>query len=152
MTFLIEEDDVNMAKLSLILEQAVIEHTVEHNDRLYVRERGWFPFWISLDEFSRRIKMNTYIQFRGRSSEIERLRVANTVALNVGSVSVCVTDARLRFDLDLSYKDGLLQPHFVRAVRNFSHSIQYAKNSADSNWISLLPLGEDDTEPSPEAD
>lgn len=142
MNTLIDEQDINPACLSVLLEQAVIAHTVDSDGQIHVHEPGWFPYWITHRPRQGLVTFSTYTEFREETTELERLRLSNEVSLNSTHLAVCVTDDRLRFDQALTCLGAMVQDHFIRACRHFPDAIDRALATVDGEYVQLKRLRE----------
>ena len=58
------EKDVTAVTLSVELERAVIAHVLQDDQRIYVTEDGWFPFWIRVQDSAGYVTFRTYTNFK----------------------------------------------------------------------------------------
>ena len=142
MNTLIDENDVSPACLCVLLEQAVIAHSVDSDGQIHVHEPGWFPYWISHRPRQGLVAFSTYTEFREETTELERLRLSNEVSLHSTNLAVCVTDDRLRFDFALTCLGVMVQDHFVRTCRHFPEAIDRAIAAVDGEYVQLKRLRE----------
>lgn len=120
MSTFLEEKEVSLVSLSLELEMAALEHTVQDNVNLYVNEEGTFPFWIRLYPDSHMMSFSTYVDFDDRVKGLDRLRFCNLFNESKLAPSVHVAKNRLYADYAMSYRDGLIRSQFIRMCRSFS--------------------------------
>lgn len=142
MSTLISEQDVSPAQLSVLLEQAVIAHTVEADGSIHVDEHGWFPYWVHHRPRLGTINLSTYTEFRDSATELDRLRVVNEASIRTMHLAVCLTRNRLRFDAGLSCRDVMVHEHFIRVCREFPLSVEQGIDAADAEYTHLKRLSE----------
>lgn len=93
---LIEDRDLSPAKLSVELEQAVIEHRLEEDGSIYVTESGMFPFWINLFKHDGTVVLNTHTFFRPTVAYLQKLEFCNEINRKYALLTAHVDDQRLR--------------------------------------------------------
>ncbi len=150
MNTLIEEKDVGVLSLSLLLEQAYIEHLVVNNDTaLYVREKGMFPFWVKFYAKARFVLFESYINIRPEVEPLERLQLCNRIntTLFLPSATVQTVERenepeqiRLVTNHVLQFRDGLLPAHFIQICRDFSEGMFRIQSEFDPHGATLLHL------------
>jgi hypothetical protein len=123
MVTLISEQDVSPAQLSVLLEQAVIAHTVEDDGSIRVHEPSWFPFWVHQGARSGSLILSTYTEFRDDVPELDRLRLANQAMLQSNFIAVTVTEQRLCFESGQSCRGAMVHEHFIRGCREFASEV-----------------------------
>jgi hypothetical protein len=143
MSILIVEKDVTPITLSLELEAAVIEHKLEEDEGIYVTEG--FPFWVRVLKKSSYVGFTTYVMFRGTSTYLERLDLANRFNKRSYMTTNHVDGDKLIIDHVLCYRSGILKETFIRGCRQYSSAICNAISEVDPDYEVLMPLGE--TEP-----
>jgi hypothetical protein len=142
MCTVIEDKDVTPVNLSLALEQAVIRHDLDNDKEIYVREAGWFPFWIRVYRGTGNVVLNTHTRFRSSTGMLQRLEFANEVNSKFTLVSAHVDKTRLRVDHCLLFRDGMTRESFIRACRVFNDSLNRAMSELDPDKSILLAPGE----------
>ncbi len=143
MCTVIEEKDVSLVTLSLALEQAVIRHDLdEEEQKIYITETAWFPFWIHVRRGPGLVVLNTNTKFRSHVNTVQRLELANEFNGTYSLISACVDDAHLLVDYALLYRDGLTRESFIRACRIFSDNVSRAISELDPDDTLLLEPGE----------
>lgn len=142
MNTLIDEKDISPARLSVLLEQAVIDHTVEADGSIRVHEYGWFPYWVHHRPNLGTVILSTYTEFRDTATELDRLRVVNEATIRTMHLAVCLYKDRLRFDTGLSCRDAMVHEHFIRACREFPQSVEQGIEVVDAEYTHLKRLSE----------
>ena len=137
---LIEEENINPVTLSIELERAVLQHEAREDGSLYLTENGFFPIFIRVRKHSGLVSLDTYLYFRESATELERLKLANTMNQCAFGITCYVNDAQLKFDHILNYRNGLLRETFVRVVRNFSRVVGKSISEHDPGYQLLMPL------------
>lgn len=136
----IEEKDVTTINLAVDLERAVIEHSLDEDNSIYVSEDGWYPFWISVLESAGFVSLKTHCNFKKSTSHLQRLELCNELNKNNYLFTAYVMEDRLMFDYVLNFRDGLLRETFIRTCRQFSSRIERGLNKVDAdNDFVLLP-------------
>ncbi|MBP9735493.1 MAG: YbjN domain-containing protein [Rhodoferax sp.] len=141
MTQLIEEKDVTPVNLSVELERAVIEHTMDDDHSIYVTEDSWFPFWIRIHQGSGYVSFKTHTNFKKSSNRLQRLEICNAFNKNRFMLTCYESQDRLYFDHVLSFRDGLLRENFVRSCRQFANNIAIGFADTDPDNIFVLRPG-----------
>lgn len=140
MSFLIEELDVNPVNLAIELERAVIEHSIEEDESIYVTEDGWFPFWIRVLRGAGYVHFKTHCDFKKATSHLQRLEICNELNKSKCMLTCHAMDDRMYFDHVLIFRDGLLRENFVRACRQFAKAVETGLQEADpDNHFVLMP-------------
>lgn len=139
---LIAEADVSAATLAIELERATIGYESRDDGSLYVREGGWFPFWIQVYDASALIALGTYIEFRDSATELDRLKLSNMFNRYAFGICAYALNDRLKIDHILNYRDGLLRENFIRVSRNFSAIISKSIREHDPEQLLLVPLSD----------
>ena len=145
---LIEENDVSLVTLSLALEQASIEFKTRENNRLYVTEDGYFPFWIEIAKGAHYVFLTSHLEFVEGLSEETKLEFCNQVnaRLYIPSANVQVIDregeriCRMNTGYPIFYRDGLIPSQFIRLCRLFSEGMKQIVNELDAEHELLQPL------------
>lgn len=143
---LIEKNDINIVRLSLELEQAVIRHDLQDDDGIYVNEDGFFAFWINILEERSFVCLSTYTFFRSTSTREHRLEFCNRLNYQYFMVTAYVKGERLRIDHALNFSDGMIQETFIRACRQFARTIEIALLELDPNNEMVLQPGQKESE------
>ena len=146
MSNLIEKNDINIVKLSLELEKAVIQHELQDDEVIYVNEDGFFPFWICILEHRSFVCLSTHTFFRKSSTRQQQLEFCNRLNRQYYMVTAHSKDETLRIDHILSFEDGIFQETFIRACRKFSRTIEIALMELDPNNELVLQLGQTESE------
>ena len=146
MSNLIEAKDVTTVTLSLELEAAVIEHTLEDDEAIYVTESGFFPCWIRVLKNSGYVGFTTYLMFRESSTRLERLELANQFNKRNYVTTAYVNSEKLIIDHVLCYRSGILNETFIRGCRQYCIAIGHSINEIDSEYKVLIPLAADQKE------
>lgn len=147
MSNLIEEKDINIVKLSLELEQAVIQHELQDDEVIYITEDGFFPFWINLIKKRGFVCLSTYSFFKSASTRQQRLEFCNRINCQYFMVTAYTTDDnKLKIDHSFNYRDGLIQETFIRGCRSFSRSIEIALRVLDPDNELVLQPGQTESE------
>lgn len=149
MSDLIEEKNVTAINLAVELERAVIEHTLDDDQSLYVTEDGWFPFWIRVLDGPGFVSFTTHTHFKKSTSQLQRLELCNALNIQNYLVTAYIQDDRLVMDNVLNFRDGLLRETFIRTCRQFASNIERGLNKVDPDNDVVLPPGE--TEPENES-
>lgn len=139
---LIQKNDINIVRLSLELEQAVIQHQLQDDDGIYVTEDGFFPFWINILEQRSFVCLSTYTFFTNTSTAEQRLEFCNQLNFQYFMVTAYIKDEKLRIDHTLNFYDGMIQETFIRACRQFTRTVEIALLELDSNNERVLPPGQ----------
>lgn len=142
---LIKKNDINIVRLSLELEQAVIQHQLQDDDEIYVNEDGFFPFWINILEQRSFVCLSTYTNFTSTSTDEQRLEFCNRLNYEYFMVTAYLKDEKLRIDHALNFYDGMIQETFIRACRQFSRTIEIALLELDANNELVLPPGQNES-------
>ncbi len=137
---LIEEPDVTPVNLAIELERAVIEHSLDDDESIYVTEDGWFPFWIWVLKGAGYVSFKTHTHFKKATNHLQRLEICNELNKSKYMLTCYVADDRVFFDHVLNFRDGLLRENFVRACRQFSKAIETGLKETDpENDFVLMP-------------
>lgn len=147
MNKLIEEINVTIVNLSLELEQAVIEHTLQDDESIYVTEDNFFPFWIKILKGQGFVGFTTYLMFRESSTILERLTVVNEFNKDTYLSSAYAVDDVLRIEHCISYRNGILSEALIRGCRQFSGGIKLFISEYDPDFKILMRLNEIKTQP-----
>ena len=142
MSNLIKKNDINIVRLSLELEQAVIQHQLKDDDGIYVNENGFFPFWINILEQRSFVCLSTYTFFTSTSTLEQRLEFCNRLNYEYFMVTAYLKDEKLRIDHTLNFYDGMIQETFIRACRQFSRTVEIALLELDANNEFVLSPGQ----------
>ncbi|PRD63829.1 hypothetical protein [Malikia granosa] len=146
---IIEEENVNLATLSVELERATIANEPQGNKSLYVGEPGMFPFWIEIHEGIRFILLHSYLEFMPECEHADRLELCERInqklylpAFHVRSVQrEGEPDSfRLVGNYPLYYRDGLFSSHFIRLCRLFSDGMKRVEAEFDPEHQLLQKL------------
>lgn len=149
MNHLIEENDVSAVNISVELERAVITHTLDEDERIYVTDDDFFPFWIKRNSRAGLIDLSSYTLFTRASSQQDRLELCNNLNSSQYMLTVYVQKEKMVFEHVLNYRDGVLRENLIRSIRQFSSSILRGLSRFDpDHTIALLPGNEE----SPRAD
>lgn len=127
MSTFLEEKEVNLVALSLELEQAAIEHTVQDDKRIYVTESGMFPFWLRLYPDPHMLSFSTYLEFDAALAETERHAFCNRLNSKSLLPAIHAHNDRLYADYAMSYRDGLIRSQFIRICRTFANGVEHVK-------------------------
>lgn len=147
MSNIIEEKDINIIKLSLELEKAVIQHELQDDEVIYVNEDGFFPFWINIIKKRGFVSLSTNTFFRSTSTRQQRLDFCNRINYQYFMVTAYTTDDnKLKIDHSFNYRDGLIQETFIRGCRSFSRSIEIALRVLDPDNELVLEPGQTESE------
>lgn len=119
MHLFIEQDKVSLVTLSLELEQATMEHTLEDNERIYVSENGMFPFWIRVYPRWQLISFRTYLRPEPSFAQADRYIFCNRLNGELLFPALHVYEDRLYADHAISYRDGLICSQFIRMCRAY---------------------------------
>ena len=138
----IEEIDVTTARLSILLEKAVVEHVLQDDGDLYLVEDNLFPIWVHAPKKRGFVGFNTWLKFRDSSAPFDRLILANKFNQQNLMLTSYVVDDRLRMDHAISCREGLLSDTFIRACRNFSLAVEKSINAHDPHYEVLMRLKE----------
>lgn len=142
MNQLIEEANINVVNVSLELERAVIDHTLQDDEKLYVTEDGYFPFWIHILKKQRYIGFATYVMFRESTTALQRLELANQFNKDTYLSSAHVDEDMLKINHVLTYRNGILTETLIRGCRQFSASIELFITESDPDYQVLMRLSE----------
>jgi hypothetical protein len=147
MNNLIEETNVTIVNLSLELERAVIEHTLQDDESIYVTEDNFFPFWIKILKGQGFVGFTTYAMFREGSTTLQRLELVNALNKDTYLSSAYADDDMLRIEHCISYRNGILSEALIRGCRQFSGGIKLFISEYDPEYQILMRLTESETEP-----
>lgn len=142
MNRLIEEIDVTIVNLSLELERAVIEHRLQEDEKLYVIEDNFFPFWLQILKTPSFVGFTTYLMFRKNSTLVQRLELVNRFNQDTYMSSAYVVEDMLRIEHVLTFKNGILSETLIRGCRQFSGGIGLFISEYDPNYQILMRLTE----------
>lgn len=142
MVTLISEQDVTPAQLSVLLEQAAIDHTVEGDGSIRVHESGWFPFWVHLGARNGSLVLSTYTEFPEEVPELDRLRLANLALAQSNLIAVTVTEQRLCFESGQSCRGAMVYEHFIRGCREFATEVTRLLRTLDPEFALTKRLSE----------
>jgi len=146
MNRLIEEIDVLIVNLSLELERAVIEHRLQEDEKLYVIEQNFFPFWVQILKTPCFVGFTTYLMFRKNTTLLQRLELANQFNQDTYMSSAHVVENMLRIEHVLTYKNGILSETFIRGCRQYSGGISLFISEYDPDYKVLKRLTESATQ------
>lgn len=138
----IEEADITSVSLSIELERAVVNHTMNPDGSLYVIDDSNLGFWCVIREPSSLINLTTYVNFRSSTTVLQRLTLANDINRTAYGVTSWNAEGQLRLEHVLSYRGGLLRETFVRGVRSFGAVITKALRQFDPDYEILVPVSE----------
>ena len=143
----IEEVDVTLVKLSVELERAVIEHNLDEDGNIYVKEDGWHPYAINIDNAAGLIRFSTFATFASAVSALKRLKLANQLNANNNLLTACIFDGDdcLTIDYSLIFRDGLLRESFIRTCRQFCANVKDGLKEIDHDGALLLVPGEEES-------
>ena len=147
MNRLIEETDVSIVNLSLELERAVIEHRLQEDEKLYVIEQNFFPFWVQILKTPCFVSFTTYLMFRENTTLLQRLELTNQFNQDTYMSSAHVVQNMLRIEHVLTYKNGILSETFIRGCRQYSGGISLFISEYDPDYKLLMQLTESATQP-----
>ncbi|OQW85929.1 MAG: YbjN domain-containing protein [Rhodoferax ferrireducens] len=142
MTELIEEKDVTPVNLALALERAVIAHDLDEDQSIYVKEDGWFTFWIWVRKGTGYVHLKTHTHFKKSTTQLQRLEICNEFNKSKFMLTCYESRGRLCFDHALNFRDGLLHENFVRSCRQFAKSIETGLADTDPDNVFVLQPGE----------
>ena len=146
MSTLIEDKDVTAVNLAIELERAVIGHVQNEDSSIYIREDGWFPFWIRVNNDIGFVNFRTHTNFKKATTLLQRLEICNEINKTKYMVTAYYKDDRLCFDHTLNCRDGLLRENFIRACRQFSTNIEMGLRATDSDRQFVLQPGQTEAE------
>ena len=148
MSMLIEEKEVTAVNLAVELERAVIQHVLDDDESIYVKEDGLFPFWVRIHKGSGFVSFKTHTNFKKSATHGQRLELCNELNMKNFMITAYAQDDRLYLDYVLNYRDGLLRETFVRSCRLFARNVENGLEQVDPENIFVLPPGK--TEPQDE--
>lgn len=132
MNNLFEEKDVDIVKLSLELENAVIQHVLREDGEIYITEDDFYPYWIRILDSRGLISLSTYTYFKSTIPHQERLEFCNKINGHYFCITASLSDCgALKIDQAIPFRDGIIREHFVRMCRQFSKNIVSAINQFD---------------------
>lgn len=145
----IEEKEVTLARLSVELERATMDHKAEKDASLYITEDEMFPIWISLRERPKFILLNTYQDMVTGTSQEKLHDICTQINDTYFMPTVCLRQVqrdggeitRMMAAHSVYYKDGLILSQFIRICRFFSHSMHRIQTEMDPCHEVLLPPG-----------
>ncbi len=132
MHIFIEQDKVNLVSLSLELEQATMEHTLEDDGRIYVTENGMFPFWIRVYPGWHLISFRTYLRPEPSFAQADRFIFCNQLNGKLLFPALHVHEDRLYADHAISYRDGLIRSQFIRMCRAYATAVDEIRDELAS--------------------
>ena len=143
MNNLFEKKDVNIIKLSLELETAVIDHVLQDDERIYVTEIDFYPYWIQVLESRGFVGLSTFTLFKASTTRRERLEFCNKINGQYFLINAYIADDdTLRIDHMIPCRSGIIRENFVRTCRQFSRNIVAAINEHDPDNQIILNPGE----------
>ena len=142
MSIVIEESDVSAISIALELERAVISHTLNDDERIYVTEDDWYPFWINLHKKAGLILFTTYTYFKKAATTAQRMEVCNELNKRSYMLTAYFLDHRLCIDYALSYRDGLLRETLIRSCRLYVKNIGNGLGEIDPDCSLVLRPGQ----------
>ena len=140
----IDQCDVSSVALSLELERAVIDHSLDGDGSLYITDDG-VPFWLSVNQERGFVWFRSHTMFRASTTPLQRLEISNKLNSSINLVTSFVKETRLCFDYSLNIRGGLLRENLIRCVRQFSRNIENGLREVDPEQIFLLSPGESDS-------
>ena len=146
MSTLIEEAEVSAVRLSVEMESAVIQHSLDEEESIYVIEDGLYPFWITVNTDSGLINFRTHTNFKSEANQTKRLEICNEINMTQFMVTAYVVNDRLWVDHAINYRDGLLRQNFIRVCRLFAKNIECGIAKVDPEHKFVLPPGRAETE------
>ncbi|MFC7460605.1 YbjN domain-containing protein [Hydrogenophaga defluvii] len=130
---LIEEQDISIVNLSLLLEQSVIQHTIQEEDKIYVTEPGVFAHWIRIFREPCIIALSTYFTLPEGMNDVEKLEFCNKINAEYLVPSAYTKDDRVWLFNPIYFKSGLIKSHLVRQIRYFASGCQKVRRELKSN-------------------
>ncbi len=117
---LIDEKDVSIVNLSLLLEQSIIQHEIQNEERIYITEPGIFAHWIRIFKDPCIIALSTYFTLPDGMSGIEKLEFCNRINAEYLVPSAYTKGDRVWLFNPIYFKSGLIKSHVVRQIRYFA--------------------------------
>lgn len=131
---LIGEDELSTERLSKVLEAGFMEHSVDDDGDIYVKDGIEFPMWVSLRNGGSIIRIFTYVKFKDEDFDyaqalelVERMNrdfYPNQIYL----IEDCLYSAYSIFPID-----GITEKAFIALVRRCSSSFASAVRTCDEN-------------------
>lgn len=138
-----KKQNIDVSKLSAWLADAVIEHRLEADDKIYVTDLP-FKMWLKIDTARNCLVFFTYWTFLEGVSEIDAFRCVNALNSDLMMVQFSADDRidRLHGHYILALSDGLGRKQILRSARMFAEIFDTAVRH--SEWSRLLdPLGDE---------
>lgn len=120
----IEEKEINLATISVELENNFITHSSSNKNSLYIQESDMFPFWISVIDRHTLIRFSTYIPFVDEVRQHDRFDFCNKINEKLYMPSVYCHKENMNADFCFYYKDGIFKSHLARLCRKYSQNLK----------------------------
>lgn len=131
---MIPPEAVNLEYLSRLLDDAVIDWTVNGERTLYVTGLQP-PLWVEHDAEAERVMFRTYWPVRRTTDDLVALRLANRCNANLVMVQFWFDAATRRFmgQYVLGCRDGIDRRLFIRSLRQFADIFAIAARDYDED-------------------